>query len=353
MTSQQDIPYLMALAHGSKLRIGRINELLAEVLREKQLSLEDFFKGDEELWSTQFLFDEKTLTGLRAAKAEAPNSSFIAEDLYAQGFEVLPIWADAYPPVLRANLTEQYAPSVLYVKGNTQIFQEDSIAVVGSRAASERSLQFTEQLVKDATARYQVIVSGFAKGVDQHALDSALKYKGRSIVVLPQGIMTFGTGIRKYYEQIVEGDVVVVSTFFPKAPWSVQLAMGRNPYIYGLAKHIYVAESGAEGGTRAGVLDGLKKGRLIYVRKPEPSEANANQDLIDAGAVAVDFDANVIETQPPKVAEPVVKYLVPLPDVKRTRPEKLKTSAPEKQTKSASAKKKPPSDLQAELDFGE
>lgn len=120
--------------------------------------------------------------------------------------------------------------------------------------------------------------------------------------------MTFESGIKKYYSQIIEGDVLVLSTFFPKAPWSVPLAMGRNPVIYGLAKNIYVAESGHDGGTWSGVIDGLRKGRVIYVRNPDPTESNANLTLIQKGAIPIDFDGNVIEREISNVGEPVSEY---------------------------------------------
>ena len=155
-----------------------------------------------------------------------------------------------------------------------------------------------------------MVVSGFAKGVDKQALDSAIKYKGQSVIVLPQGIMTFASGFKTYYSQIINGDVLVVSTFFPKAPWKTELAMARNPIIYGLADEIYVAESSEKGGTWSGVIDGLRKGRKIYVRKPEATEKNANDILIDKGAVPVDFNGReiakayqVLESQPVSVVE--------------------------------------------------
>jgi DNA processing protein len=91
------------------------------------------------------------------------------------------------------------------------------------------------------------------------------------------------------------GDFLVLSTFFPKAPWRAELAMARNPIIYGLADEIYVAESAEKGGTWSGVVDGLRKGRKIFVRQPEPSEKNANNILIQKGAVPVDFNGTVVE----------------------------------------------------------
>jgi predicted Rossmann fold nucleotide-binding protein DprA/Smf involved in DNA uptake len=104
--------------------------------------------------------------------------------------------------------------------------------------------------------------------------------------------MTFTSGFKNYYKQIIDGDVLILSTFPPKAGWSAGLAMARNPIIYGLADDIYVAESSEKGGTWSGVIDGLRKGRKIYVRKPEPKEKNANNILIQKGAVPIDFNGN-------------------------------------------------------------
>ncbi|MBA7573212.1 hypothetical protein ES708_15008 [subsurface metagenome] len=217
----------------------------------------------------------KEIEDLKKAKSELANTAFLAESLLNEGYEIIPITSSEYSKTLKDNLKVAHAPALLYVKGNKQIMQEKSIAIVGSRNTSEISLQFTDNIAKMSSKEYKVIVSGFAKGVDKQALDSAIKYKGQSIIVLPQGIMTFGFGYKKYYKQIVDGDVLVLSTFFPKAPWKVELAMARNPIIYGLAAEIYVAESSDKGGTWSGVIDGLRKNRKIFVRKPEDSEKNA------------------------------------------------------------------------------
>ena len=191
---------------------------------------------------------------------------------------------------------------MLYIKGDKQILQKKSVAIVGSRNAAEVSLVFTDNIAKLATKEHKVVVSGFAKGVDKQALDSAIKYKGKSIIVLPQGIMTFGSGYKTFYRQMVDGDVLVLSTFFPKAPWKAELAMARNPIIFGLANEIYVAESSDKGGTWSGVADGLRKNRKIYVRNPEPLEETANSLLIQKGAIPVDFNGIPLEGfQPVKI----------------------------------------------------
>jgi DNA protecting protein DprA len=290
----KELSYWLALAHVPKVKTKRKNEIVVRLF-EQGKSVIDFFHSEQLNWKNEYDLTDSETQLFKEAFSELSNYAFMVEDLLEQGYNILPITSKEYSPTLKKNLGRSYAPPVIYTKGNLQIMKEKSIAIVGSRKANDISLTFTDNVAKKASEEYKVIVSGFAKGVDKQALDSALKYKGQSIIVLPQGISTFKSGFKKYYKQIIEGDVLVLSTFYPKAPWSVQLAMARNPIIYGLASEIYVAESSDKGGTWSGVMDGLRKGRTIYVRKPNPREKNANGLLISKGAKAVDDLGNISE----------------------------------------------------------
>ncbi len=287
--------YWIALAHLPGWRNLKINKLIIRFYHENKLTVEDFFQLDRKEWSGNYGLNQAEVEDLKNAKTDLPNTAFLAETLLNEGYDVIPIVSPEYSKTLKDNLKTTKAPPLIYVKGNRNILEEKSIAIVGSRSASDKSLQFTDNISERASKEYKVIVSGFAKGVDKQALDSALKYKGQSIIVLPQGITTFGSGFRKYYRQIVDGDVLVLSVFHPKVPWKVELAMARNPVIYGLANEIFVAESSDKGGTWSGVLDGLKKNRKIFVRKADENENIANNTLIKKGAVPVDFDGNPLE----------------------------------------------------------
>jgi DNA processing protein len=293
---QEEAAYWIALAHLPRWGHLKINSLIIKFFKDYSISIEEFFSLSESEWRSSYELDIKQITDLQQAKTELASNAFLAESYFNQGFEIIPITSPEYSGTLKQNLKTAHAPAVLYVKGNKKILQEKSVAIVGSRDASELALQFTDNIAKKASRDYKVVVSGFAKGVDKQALDSAIHYKGQSIIVLPQGIMTFGTGFKTYYKQIVEEDVLVLSTFFPKAPWKTELAMARNPIIYGLADEIFVAESAEKGGTWSGVVDGLRKQRKIFVRNPNPGENNANALLIAKGAIAVDFQG--IEIMP-------------------------------------------------------
>jgi len=299
----KETAYWIALAHLPRWGHLKINNLIIKFYHENKLSIEDFFQLTENDWKNQYGIEYKEAEDLKRAKSELANNAFLAESLNNEGYELIPITSPEYSRTLKENLKAAHTPALLYVKGNKQIMQEKSIAIVGSRNATDKSLEFTDNIAKLACKEYKVVVSGFAKGVDKQALDSAINYKGQSIIVLPQGIMTFGSGFKKYYRQIVDGDVLVLSAFFPKAPWKAELAMARNPIIYGLASEIYVAESSDKGGTWSGVVDGLRKNRKIYVRKPDSNENNANNLLIQKGAIAVDFNGNQLLDDKPSLAE--------------------------------------------------
>ncbi len=283
---KNELAYWLALAHTSKLKTKKKNEIIVRQFEDGE-NIIDFFHSDTSLWSNKYGLTGNEVELLENSFNELSNYAFLVEDLLEQGYNILPITSKDYSPILKKNLGRSYAPPIIYTKGNMQIMKEQSVAIVGSRKANQNSLDFTDKVAELASKEYKVVVSGFAKGVDKQALDSALKYKGQSIIILPQGIATFKSGFKKYYRQIIDGDVLVLSTFYPKAPWSVQLAMARNSIIYGLASEIYVAESSSKGGTWSGVMDGLRKGRTIYVRTPKPREKNANGILISKGGIPV------------------------------------------------------------------
>ena len=231
-----DCPYWMSLAHLPKWHTARINSLIVEIIHNRRISFAEFFKLGKNIWKNEFQLNEKEVEDVQNAELELPNYSFLAESLIEQGFDIITIDSEEYSKTLKKNLKLKYSPPLLYTKGNKKLLNENTAAIVGSRKTSDIALEFTKTITQNCAKNYQVVVSGFAKGVDKTALDETLKVHGHSIIVLPQGIMTFSSGFKKYYKQIIEGDVLVLSTYHPRVPWSVGLAMNRNTYIYGFSE---------------------------------------------------------------------------------------------------------------------
>lgn len=299
---KQELTYWVTLALITKMWTKRKNEIYVNCFKHNpQISIIELFE-DSSTWEEVGL-NEIEKVQFEESRMQLANNSFLVDELMAQGYDILPITHEDYPKLLKENLKFN-APTVIYTKGNKLLLQEPSIAIVGSRSADVMSLSFTDNIAKSATRNNKVVVSGFAKGVDRQALDSAVGTNGKSIIVLPQGIMTFGSGFKQYFKHIVQGRVLVMSSFAPKAPWSVEFAMARNPIIYGMASEIFVAQSEEKGGTWSGVIDGLRRKRSIYVRYPEKDEKNANLLLIQNGASAVDISGNILSLSPEELKTP-------------------------------------------------
>lgn len=292
---QTDLVYWILFAHLPKWTTLKTNKLIVEIIHNQKIIFEEFFNLSHNEWIEIFKLNNKEINDLEQARQELPNYSFLLEDMLSQGYELIPFNSSDYPKTLKNNLKLKFTPPLIYTKGNKSLLSDDTIAIVGSRKADKISLEFTKNVAINATKEYKCVVSGGAKGVDQTALDESIKANGHSILVLPQGILTFSSGMKKYYKHIIEGNLLILSAFFPKAIWSVGLAMGRNKYIYGLSKEIYVAQSDSKGGTWSGVLEGLKADRTIYIRNPNDNEKNANDLLILKGGKAIDINGNEIQ----------------------------------------------------------
>lgn len=227
-------------------------------------------------------------------KSHMINTAFLTESLLNQGYNIVPVDSKEYPQLLKTNMQKK-APLVLFSKGDLELYNQQSVAIVGSRNADSISLCFTENIAKKAVSKGKVVISGGAKGVDSKALTSALDNYGKTIIVIPQGITTFGKGMREMYQHIRDGRVLVVSQFHPNNPWSVPNAMIRNGIIYALAQETFVAQSGSHGGTWSGATEALRNHRKVYVRWPEKDEDNSNKLLAQKGAIPVDINGNFLD----------------------------------------------------------
>lgn len=148
-------------------------------------------------------------------------------------YRFLTFMDDAYPARLRDVLQ---MPPVLFAAGML-IADDVGICVVGSRAASQPSLEFARQVAEGLVARSITVVSGLARGIDTAAHRAALEAGGRTVAVI-------GTGIERAYpaedaalQQEIERAGLVLSQFWPAAPPSKQSFPMRNAVMsaYGRA----------------------------------------------------------------------------------------------------------------------
>jgi len=92
-------------------------------------------------------------------------------------------------PEYPQTLLQIYDPPVLlYVRGDPQILNAPSLAIVGTRRPTLYGTQMADRLGRELAAGGIVIVSGLARGIDGIAHQGAVAVEGRDIGVLGTGI---------------------------------------------------------------------------------------------------------------------------------------------------------------------
>lgn len=132
---------------------------------------------------------------LQDGRRELERCALKAEALLSQGYSLIPIHCDYYPKLLKKKLGFR-SPVMLYAKGNADLLKARCIGIVGARDSCDAALAFTQNIAQKAVSQGFSAVSGYARGADRKALEAALRCGGSSIIVLPQGIETFGSGFK-------------------------------------------------------------------------------------------------------------------------------------------------------------
>ncbi len=187
-----------------------------------------------------------------------------------------------YPDKLKQRLKES-APPVFFGCGNRRLLNAKGVAVVGSRNASPEDLAFSADIGKKLALSSKAVISGGARGVDEAAMAGAIAIEGTAVGVLADSLLKASVS-QKYRSALQRKNVVLISPYYPEAPFNVGNAMARNKIIYCLADSAIVVHSGRDGGTWNGAIENLKKGWVpLWVKQTSDAEAG-NAELVNRGA---------------------------------------------------------------------
>lgn len=189
-------------------------------------------------------------------------------------------------------------PFILFYKGNFNLLNSNkTLGVIGSRKCSEYGKKSTEFIIKNLNKDI-VIVSGFAKGIDTCAHESALNNNLNTIAVLGSGINNcYPIDNINLYNNLSTSDKGLILSEYPDyvEPKKENFPF-RNRLIAGLSKSILVTDANQKSGTSITINYALNYGKTIYcvpnkINLEQPSFCN---DLIRDGAILVrsGFDIN-------------------------------------------------------------
>ena len=85
-------------------------------------------------------------------------------------------------------LNIQNPPSKLYVEGNYELLNSNSIAIVGTRKCTKYGEKYSAKFAKELSRKGMCIVSGLAIGIDTVAHINSMEELGKTIAVIGSGL---------------------------------------------------------------------------------------------------------------------------------------------------------------------
>lgn len=259
------------------------------IAREAQFS-----DGLDSLWSGKIqeksVAADRSRTTLRRGLKEA-------DDLFARvdkelekadsvGAHLVTVLDAEYPANLRLvpNL-----PPFLFVRGHLSDEDVRSVAVVGTRDASETGMQRAGRMAQLLAEGGVSVISGLARGIDTAAHRAALGVLGgRTIAV-------FGTGITQVYpsenkklaDEIVERGALV-SQFWPTRSPGKDTFPRRNVVTSGLGQGTVVIEASRTSGAKMQARLALEHGKRVFLVKSLVTDQQWARDYVQQrGAIEV------------------------------------------------------------------
>ncbi|MBP6409796.1 MAG: DNA-processing protein DprA, partial [Pseudarcicella sp.] len=140
------------------------------------------------------------------------------------------------------------APVMMYYKGNADLNQTKTIAIVGTRQVTEYGKMVTDQIVAELSVFNPLIVSGLAYGVDIVAHKSALKNKIQTVGVMASGLDFIYPFQHKSTSEAMVGQGGILTEYqFGVQPFPKYFPQ-RNRIIAGMTDLTIVVEASPKGG---------------------------------------------------------------------------------------------------------
>lgn len=198
------------------------------------------------------------------------------------GGQALLVTDSDYPSGLEACLGTS-APPILFAVGNLDLLHTPCAAIVGARRATASGLRIAQACAEAFAPERIPVVSGGAQGVDTAAHAAALGAGGETVVVLPQGLLTY-RGPANLMRAVEDGFAALVSEFVPDDGWASHAAVRRNATISALARLVCVIEPKKEGGSIRTARCALDQGKRVLIHCREGA-SSPMASLLRAGAL--------------------------------------------------------------------
>jgi DNA processing protein len=208
------------------------------------------------------------------------------------GIQLVTVLDTGYPVNLRM---VHDRPPALFVRGCLDARDERSVAVVGTRRASDRGLEQARAIARELVEAGYVVVSGLAAGIDTAGQAAALDAGGRTVAVI-------GTGLREVFPRAnaalqdrLGREHAVVSQFWPGQGARKWTFPQRNAVMSGFARATVVVEASHTSGAKMQARLALAHGRPVFLLRSLLEHAWAREYEQRCGTYVVEHGSEVVD----------------------------------------------------------
>jgi DNA processing protein len=206
------------------------------------------------------------------------------EKANAAGARLTTVLDDDYPANLRVIFN---LPPFLFHFGDLLRGDARSVAVVGTRQASDSGLESARRMSRLLVEADVTVVSGLALGVDAAAHAETLAQGGRTVAVLGTGILrTYPKENSELAKRIAESGTVV-SQFWPSQPPTRYTFPRRNVVTSGISQGTVVVEASKTSGAKMQARLALEHGKQVFLISRLVTDQEWARGYLDRGAIEV------------------------------------------------------------------
>lgn len=184
-------------------------------------------------------------------------------------------------------------PPLMSCLGEPRLLEAGFGAVVGTRTPSSEGAGLARDCAQVIVEAGHGVISGGADGVDTAAHRRALECGGTTLVVLPQGILSYAVP-KEFRNGLDRGTVLLLSQFAPDMTWQTHAAITRNAVIASLATCVCVVEPRRMGGSVRTARFGLAQGKPVFCGETSGTAAECSLALRREGARPLRDDAGAL-----------------------------------------------------------
>lgn len=173
-------------------------------------------------------------------------------------------------------------PNHLYMKGNRDLLERPSLAIIGTRHGSQWGIDCAFEIGKMMSQKNITVVSGLAKGVDTAAHHGALEGEGSTIAVLGSGFDNIYPSVNHPLASSIAEQGLLISEYESDIGPQRHHFLKRNFIVAGLSDAVLVIDAPE----RSGALHTARLAHACNIPTfalSHPSAGSGNKQLIQKG----------------------------------------------------------------------